>query len=253
VNYLFGGSALVLERTGLTYSEYARRGFFELVTVATLALPLLLLAHGQVDSSITAHRRAYRLLAGIQIALLFVVMASAVYRMCLYQSWYGLTELRFYTTAFMGWLAVVFGWFCVTVLRGRRARFAYGALISAFCAVGLLHAVNPDAIIVRWNVGLSEGGAFWSGPFFDCRYAVSLSADSVPTLIDQISNIDLNQQEKLSNLLLKRWSPDKKEDWRVWNWSRRQAWNSIKQYRTDHALSVGTKAVASVSSGREYR
>ena len=40
--YLFGGSD-TLTRTGLTYSEYARRGFFELVTVATLVLGLILL------------------------------------------------------------------------------------------------------------------------------------------------------------------------------------------------------------------
>jgi hypothetical protein len=34
VRYFFGGSALVQATTGLTYAEYARRGFFELVTVA---------------------------------------------------------------------------------------------------------------------------------------------------------------------------------------------------------------------------
>ena len=40
--YLFGGHALVQATTGLTYAEYARRGFFELVAVAALVLPLLL-------------------------------------------------------------------------------------------------------------------------------------------------------------------------------------------------------------------
>src|SRR5262249_52632232 len=45
LRYFFGGSALVQETTGLTYAQYARRGFFELVTVAALVLPLLLFAH----------------------------------------------------------------------------------------------------------------------------------------------------------------------------------------------------------------
>jgi hypothetical protein len=225
VRYLFGGAALVHAQTGLTYAEYARRGFFELVTVATLVLPLLLLAHGQVDSSIPAHRRAYRLLAGIQIALLFVVMASAVQRMRLYQGEYGQTELRFYTTAFMGWLAIVFGWFCVTVLRGRRARFAYGALISAFCAVGLLHALNPDAIIVQSNVSLASDGRF-----FDSWYAASLSADGVPALLDALPSLNPAQRSDLAAQLLYRWQGGK-EDWRVWNWSRRVAGGSIKGHK----------------------
>ena len=38
--YLFGGRD-TLERTGMTFADYARRGFFELVTVACLALGFL--------------------------------------------------------------------------------------------------------------------------------------------------------------------------------------------------------------------
>src|SRR6266545_7314284 len=42
--YLFGGSALVQSEAHLTYAEYARHGFFELVAVTGLTLPVLLLA-----------------------------------------------------------------------------------------------------------------------------------------------------------------------------------------------------------------
>ena len=41
VRYLFGGAGRVAATAGLTYAEYARRGFFELVTVTALALPPL--------------------------------------------------------------------------------------------------------------------------------------------------------------------------------------------------------------------
>src|SRR5436309_417547 len=43
--YFFGGAGLVQATTGLTYAEYARRGFFELVTASALVLPLLLGCH----------------------------------------------------------------------------------------------------------------------------------------------------------------------------------------------------------------
>src|SRR5919198_1548846 len=42
LRYLFGGRGLVMARTHLTYAEYARHGFFELVAVAALTLPTLL-------------------------------------------------------------------------------------------------------------------------------------------------------------------------------------------------------------------
>ncbi len=88
---------------------------------------------------------------GALVVLLLVIMASALQRMRLYQEEFGLTELRLYTTAFMGWLALVFGWFLLTVLPGRRERFAFGALAVRFAVVGLLDALNPDALIVGIN------------------------------------------------------------------------------------------------------
>src|SRR5262245_41251763 len=95
------------------------QGFFELVGVAALVLPLLLAAHWLLRKEKARDEIVFRVLAGAQIALLFVMMVSAFQRMRLYQREYGLTELRVYTTVFMGWLAVVFVWFTMTVLRGR--------------------------------------------------------------------------------------------------------------------------------------
>ena len=52
------------------------------------------------------------------------VIASAAYRMRLYQEAYGLTEERLYGSVFIVWLTAVLGWLVFTVLRGRRERFA---------------------------------------------------------------------------------------------------------------------------------
>src|ERR1044072_8893391 len=100
--------------------------------------------------------RVFRIVAGAMVRLVFVIIASALHRMGLYLSAYGLTELRVYTTAFMLWLTAVFGWFGWTVLRGRRERFAFGALTAAVETVVLLHVANPDALIVRVNAGRHE-------------------------------------------------------------------------------------------------
>jgi hypothetical protein len=111
------------------------------------------------------------------LILLDVMLASALYRMRLYTVQFGLTELRFYTTAFMGWLVLVFGWFGATVLRGRRERFAGGAVIAGWLVLAALNLVNPDGTIVQVNLARAHAGR----PF-DVAYAEQLSADAVPAL-----------------------------------------------------------------------
>lgn len=230
--YFFGGAARVLSVTELTYAEYARRGFFELTWVAGLVLPLLLITHAllQRGNRSAAAERIFRPLAGTQVALLFVIMASAVARMRLYQSEYGLTELRLYTTAFMLWLGLVFVWFAWTVLvRSSRQRFACGALVAAFLTVGLLHLLNPDAYIVRANAAHARAGRA-----FDAAYAASLSADAVPALVYAMPSLSREERCLVARELSALWSqPAPGEDWRSWNLARSRAWRTVAAHRED--------------------
>ena len=126
--YLFGGAELVEVSPTLTYSEYARRGFFELVTVAALLLSIMLFLDWLAKLDTPRQTVIYRVLAGLLVALLFVVIVSALQRMRLYTLEYGLTELRLYTTAFMFWITAGAIWYLATVLRDHRERFLFGAL-----------------------------------------------------------------------------------------------------------------------------
>jgi hypothetical protein len=224
VRYFFGGSALVQATTGLTYAEYARGGFFELVAVAALLLPLLLLMHWLIARSGPEGERVFRVLAGVQILLLFVIMASAFQRMRLYQAEYGLTEQRLYPTAFMGWLAVVFLWFAITVLSGRRERFAFGAMVAGFLLIIVLQALNPDALIARTNLARAKAGRS-----FDARYATRLSVDAVPELVVALPNLDPQDRCTVASGVLKRWADLQASDWRVWSWSRARAAHVVRE------------------------
>ena len=201
VRYFFGGSALVQATTGLTYAEYARGGFFELLAVAALLLPFLLLMHWLIAPSGSKGEQIFRVLAGIQILLLFVIMASAFQRMRLYQAEYGLTEQRLYPTAFMGWLVVVFLWFAMTVLSGRRERFAFGAMVAGFLLIVVLQALNPDALIARTNLARAKAGRS-----FDARYATRLSADAVPQLVAALTDLNAQDRCTVAAGILKRWA-----------------------------------------------
>lgn len=222
--YFFGGSSLVEVTAGMTYSEYARRGFFELVTVASLVLPILLFLDWIVEKTSAAGLVLIRSLTGVQLALLSVIMISAVQRMNLYQLEYGMTELRFYTTAFMVWLAIVCLIFGATVLRGRRETFAFCSFLSGFLVVVGLHAINPDALIVRTNIERAR-----EGKTFDLSYALQLSNDAIPDLVAGIQHLKpLEQGEIVARLnggLIRAW----KSDWRSWNWSGSEAVRVVKQ------------------------
>lgn len=216
--YFFGGQARVLAVPGLTCADYARRGFFELVWVAALALPLLLAADWLVRGQQRGHQRLFRLLASALVGLLFIIMASALQRMEVYQHGYGLTELRFYVTAFMLWLAAVFVCFSLTVLRGQRERFATGVVLSALLAVAGLQVANPDAWIARTNLQrISEGR------HLDTDYIASLSADAVPEAVAGLGALPKAQRASLEKALRRRWSGAAGNDWRTWNWSRDRA------------------------------
>ena len=222
IRYFFGGSALVQATTGLTYAEYARRGFFELVAVAALVLPFLLFVHWLLRPDNTQGQRWFKGLAGAQIALLFVIMASAIERMRLYQAEYGLSEQRLYPTAFMGWLAVVFVWFALTVLRGHRERFAFGAMVSGFLLVAILYVLNPDALIARTNMARAQ-----AGHIFDAHYVSNLSADAVPEIVAALPAMKPEARRTLAAQLLARWSPPQNPDWRSWSYSRAEAWQAV--------------------------
>jgi hypothetical protein len=231
--YFFGGAARVMSITELTYAEYARRGFFELTWVAGLVLPLLLITHALIQrrrDNYAVAERIFRPLAGTQVALLFVIMASAVARMRLYQSEYGLTELRLYTTAFMLWLGLVFVWFAWTVLvRNARERFACGALVAAFLTVGLLHLLNPDAYIVRANAAHARAGRA-----FDAAYATSLSADAVPALIAALPSLSREERCLVARSISAGWShPAPGEDWRSWSLARVRARHAIAAHQEE--------------------
>jgi hypothetical protein len=220
--YLFGGSALVQSEAHLTYAEYARHGFFELVAVTALTLPVLLLADWALGDRA---RRAFRWFAAVLLALLAVVIASALQRMRLYVQHFGLTELRLYATGVILWLAVVAAWFAITVLRGRRHAFAVGALVAGFTATFALNLVNPDALIARTNV---------TRPAADVAYLARLSDDAVPTLVTRIRSLPAPQRAALAQALLTRGTSG--GDWRSWNVSRARADDAISRHRAELAV-----------------
>ena len=229
LRYLFGADGLVQITPDLTYAEYARRGFFELVFAVALVVPVLLAADWLLDRRTGRDAVVFRGLAGVQIGLVLAIAASALQRLRLYHGSYGLTEARFYALVLLIWIAAMLVWLAATVLRGQRHRFAFGTLVSGLATVALLFFVNPDAVIARTNVARM----LWPDVpvSFDVAYATSLSGDAVPLLVDALPALPSELQCPLARRLLRRWPPDRVQTIRSWNWSAARAGTAVRQHQ----------------------
>jgi hypothetical protein len=230
LRYLFGGASLVRITPNLTYADYARHGFGQLVVASLLTLPMLLLFEWLTNRENRTARRTFQVMAAGLIALLSVVMASAWYRLWLYQQAYGLTELRLYAAASMVWVGLVLLWFLLTVLPGRRERFSFGAMLLLMLVIIGLHGLNPDALIARVNLTRAL-----QGKPLDTEYLTSLSADAIPTILTYLPRLKPAQQEAIRERLQKHPAHQAPNDWRSWNWSRVQGKRSLKADWTNSA------------------
>jgi len=188
--YLFGG-ADTLAAIGMTYSDYARQGYFQLVAVVALAGLLLVGVH-----LVTGRTRAF-LVAGFGLlGLTGVILASATLRMRLYQEAYGWTELRFYVGASILWLAVGAGIAALLLWRDRMRWLAHGLAMSAVAITLGISALGPHAFVTHENLARvlhPELVALGGHAGFDADYAVTLSDDAVPDLVaalDRLSPAD---------------------------------------------------------------
>lgn len=228
VAYLFG-SADTVAAAGITYSEYAREGYFQLVAVvvgAGLLLTLaVLLAPGSDGRSKTFRGAALGLLG-----LTAVILASAAVRLGLYQQIYGWTELRFYVAASIAWLAIAGVIATGLLLLDRMAWLAHGLALGGVAVTLAVSLLGPQAFITQQNLARALDPSLvpaegHSG--LDAEYLGALGDDAVPQLIAALPRLDPASQTALRSALEAR-RGELRDDpagtaWQAWNLSREQA------------------------------
>ena len=174
--YFFGGQENI-QIDGYTYSEYARRGFGELVTVAFFSLLLILSANAVTRRNTRIQRWMFSGIGIVIVVLVLVMLVSAFQRLLLYETAYGFSRLRTYTHIFMPWLALLLVVVVILEIVRRERAFALAAVLASLGFVLNLGLMNVDGFIVRENVDRAV-----QGEEFDVAYLASLSSDAVPAL-----------------------------------------------------------------------
>ncbi len=220
-SYLFGGESRVLG-SSLSYAQYGRRGFFELVTVTVLLHMVLLV--GMWFCNQEKAKRLYKILATILVVLLYGVIISAFSRLNLYISTYGLTELRFYSSAMILWIAVVMLYFLFQLYSTKAPKLVPSYLILGVLGVFALYLSNPDATIAKTNLSRISPESE-----FDAEYFRELSLDSVVPISDYLAqNPNLAVRFKLQQVLEDKTHNIHETDWRSFNVGRWQGEKMLK-------------------------
>ncbi|MGW8885735.1 DUF4153 domain-containing protein [Streptomyces sp. NPDC055749] len=173
---LFGGYDKVLEETDLSYAEYARQGFWQLLWATLLTLLVIALALRWAPRGGARDRTLVRGVLGALCVLTLVVVASALRRMDLYVDAYGLTRLRISVAAMELWLGVVLVLIIAAGVFGARL-LPRAVAVSAAVGVLAFGLLSPDAMIAEQSVQRYE-----SEKRIDTDYLKTLSADAVPAL-----------------------------------------------------------------------
>lgn len=197
LNALLAGGTYVQEQTGLTYAQYARSGFFQLMAAAAISFVVLCVVRPTVQRA----ERGARLLRSLVVTVVVLtqgLVVGSIVRIQLYSDVFGLTHLRLYTVVSAVWLGAVV--LLAGVAAARRGSGEWMAVTaSALAAVSVLamNIVNPDQLVARENIGRADVSA----ARFDSPYLATLSDDAVPWIIDHLADVPDADREALVEAL----------------------------------------------------
>ena len=173
---LFGGDGYVLETAGVTYAQYARDGFAQLVVVSVLTLAVVAgaLRWGRTGPD----ARLLRALLTALCVLTLVVLASALHRLGLYEQAFGFTRTRLAVDAFLLFNGALFLLVIAALATGSGAWLPRATVVLVAVGALAFQLSDPDRRIATHNVERFEHTGS-----IDVGYLSNLSADAVPALV----------------------------------------------------------------------
>jgi hypothetical protein len=177
LEFLFGGRERVLRTSGLTYAQYARSGFWQLLVVVALTVVVIGIAVRVAPQTDRVDRLLVRVMLGMLCGLSLVIVASALNRLRVYEDAYGFTRERIAVGVAEVWLGAVFLLIIGAGVTRRAVFVPRTAALTAAVTLMIVAYANPDAFIANHNVD-----RFQRTGRIDTAYLSQLSADAVPAL-----------------------------------------------------------------------
>jgi len=229
--YLFGGSSFVLP-SSYTYAEYARRGFFELVVVSIINFGILLFGIVFVKKENKKIFTAIRAFLTLLVVFTFVLLASAFYRMLVYEQAYGFTYLRVFVQTFMIML------FFLSIVNIIYIWYSKIPIIKSYFIISLavyiiMNFANVDVVIAKNNIN-----RYYKTGQIDMAYLKGLSYDAVPEmqkLLVSVKDSSDPYEKQIAEDIIEDFEEKKikledQKSWQSFNISRYEAGKIIDKY-----------------------
>jgi hypothetical protein len=199
--------------TGVTFAEFARRGFGELSFAATLVGAIIIILEYARPADTSDHDRAT--LRSLELSLVIaleLVLVSAFRRVVLYEQAYGFTESRVFAQTYMIVMALALAALALEIIRGRIS-VAFGRRVAeiALGAFTILVFWNFEAWIANRNIDRAA-----STGKFDARYSTHMTRDALPTLVERRTEIPQPMRDTVEKRLACRPLPAERR-WFEWN------------------------------------
>lgn len=205
--YISGFTGVLPEE--FSYAEYAREGFFQLCAVSVINLVVILLSAMFMKCKDNKPSIASKIVTVIFSIATLILISTALAKMFMYISYYGLTQLRVYSTWFMGVIGTIF---VIIILKQFIPKFK--ALVTSFitCVVlfGALGFLNVDSFIANYNVDRYLDGTLDK---IDVEMLKDLKDPAIPAMaklyealdeMDDLSETDLKNKKTLEYVLTER-------------------------------------------------
>ncbi len=178
---MWGGHEYLQRTTGLTYAEYVHQGFGQLTVATFFTLVVVGLAMRKARTAEAGDRLLTRVTLGVLCGLTLLVVASALYRMSLYQAAYGFTVLRLFVDAFEVLLGVFIVLMLIGVLRLNGTGLARAGLLATTATLLVLIAMNPASWVASHNIDRYDATGR-----IDVSYLASLGPDAMPVMAERL-------------------------------------------------------------------
>jgi len=194
--YLFSAFSGDLPET-FTYADYARRGFFELCAVAGINLLVLTVSYLTIKKGTSEEPKALRAETAVISVFTILLIATALSKMAMYISAYGLTQLRVFTSWFMVVLFIIFLVICVRqFIKFNSAKVIILGFVIMFM---VLSYGNTDGLIAKYNIEMYEAGSLKT---LDITALYELSDAAVSHVYDLYRKTDdMEMRQKLESYI----------------------------------------------------
>lgn len=205
----------------ISYAEYAREGFFQLMFISLLNLIILLISKCNKEKEKGNYTKIMSIL---MVLLTLVIIISSFFRMYMYESTYGYTLLRLlvYITLITEVILLIPTIIYILNPKVKIIKYYMVIMITVYVIVSL----SPvDYIIARRNIN-----RYYETNKIDIDYLKNGSTDNIPLLIELHNHVEEELlQEELEDYFTYMYDQRKRNGFQEYNISKEQAIKQIEK------------------------